>query len=181
MAKEAKEEGAAAPSTFSLTVEMESPIVNVSTGTTGSVVIVDIRKIPNVVMAELVRQGIIKPLTDISKGDDTDAKWHERRLARRDNWYAGDYSVRGGGVADRVGVQMRLEIEAVYKSKGVTGKALKEAIKGTASQILARRYPDEAKRAEADAHFRKLATEALRKVDEAAAKLQVDPDKIDLF
>lgn len=176
------EEGAPAPELFRLTVEMESPIVNVATGTTGSIVMVDIRKIPNNVMAELVRQGIIKPLTDISKKEeDTPAQWHDRRLKRRDNWYNGDYTVRGGGTPDRIGVQMKLEIEAAFKERGVLGKALKEATKGSAKEILERKYPDAAKRAAADAHFRAKAIAELQRLDEAAAKLEVKAEDVELF
>ena len=61
-------------------------------------------KIPETVGLELVRQGIIKPLTDISKdakqGDESWNEPHQRRLKKIENWYNGDYAVRGGGHPD---------------------------------------------------------------------------------
>lgn len=97
-------------------------------------------RIPANVGLELVRQGIIKPLTDISKdakqGDESWNEPHKRRLAKVDNWYNGDYAVRGGGVADPVGAQMKEELTAELKRKGLTVKSHPDLFKGRVNDML---------------------------------------------
>lgn len=97
-------------------------------------------RIPATVGVELVRQGIIKPLTDISKdakqGDESWNEPHKRRLAKVENWYNGDYAVRGGGVADPVGAQMKEELTLELKAKGLTPKSHAELFKGRVADML---------------------------------------------
>jgi len=97
-------------------------------------------RIPANVGVELVRQGIIKPLTDISKdakqGDESWNEPHKRRLAKVDNWYNGDYAVRGGGVADPVGAQMKEELTLELKAKGLTAKTHADLFKGRVADML---------------------------------------------
>lgn len=97
-------------------------------------------RIPANVGLELVRQGIIKPLTDISKdakqGDESWNEPHKRRLAKVENWYAGDYAVRGGGVADPVGAQMKEELTLELKAKGLTAKTHPDLFKGRVGDML---------------------------------------------
>lgn len=96
--------------------------------------------IPAIVGLELVRQGIIKPLTDISKdakqGDESWNEPHARRQAKIKNWYAGDYAVRGGGVADPVSAQMKEELTMELKAKGLTVKSHPELFKGRVGDML---------------------------------------------
>jgi hypothetical protein len=96
--------------------------------------------IPANVGVELVRQGIIKPLTDISKdakqGDESWNEPHARRLAKVKNWYAGDYAVRGGGVADPVSAQMKEELTLELKAKGLTAKSHPDLFKGRVGDML---------------------------------------------
>jgi hypothetical protein len=157
------------------TIELIDSKVSVPTGKSGHIVTVDLERIAPNVLAELLRQGCIKPLTDISQSaDETEVQWHERRLKRVENWYAGDFTVRGGGTADPVAVQMKEEIVRTLRDKGVDRKVVAEKTKGTASQILERFYPDEAKREAAVAHFRKLAEGTLAERKKAAAKVSID-------
>lgn len=99
-------------------------------------------KVPANVGLELVRQGIIKPLTDISKdakqGDESWNEPHARRLKKVENWYNGDYAVRGGGVADPVGAQMKADLTDELKSKGLNPKneAHKPAFTGRVGEML---------------------------------------------
>jgi hypothetical protein len=97
-------------------------------------------RIPANVGVELVRQGIIKPLTDISKdakqGDESWNEPHKRRLAKVENWYNGDYAVRGGGVADPVSAQMKEELTMKLKAKGLTIKANPNLFKGRVGDML---------------------------------------------
>jgi hypothetical protein len=83
-------------------------------------------RIPAVVGLETCRQGLIKPITDISKdAKQGDESWHEphkRRLAKIENWYNGDYAVRGGGVADPIGAQMKADLTAELRAKGLNPK-----------------------------------------------------------
>lgn len=100
-------------------------------------------RIPESVGIELCRQGIIKPLTDISKdakqGDESWNEPHKRRLAKVELWYNGDYAAKGGGVPDPVTAQMRVELVDELKDKGVTDKAMKEHdIKGSFTQMMDR-------------------------------------------
>jgi hypothetical protein len=152
---------------------MPDPVVSVKSGDSGFIAQCDARKVAPKVGLELLRQGIIKPLTDISRDKQIEETWeqtHKRRLARIANWYAGDFSVRGGGVADPVGVQMKEEISNAYKAAGVTGADLKEAVKGRADEILARVYEgDELK--ERLAHYRAKAEATLATRRAAADKL----------
>jgi hypothetical protein len=97
-------------------------------------------RIPANVGLELCRQGIIKPLTDISKdAKQGDESWHEphkRRLQKVENWYNGDYAVRGGGVADPVGAQMKVELEADFLSAGLGKKSHADCFKGRVGDML---------------------------------------------
>lgn len=97
-------------------------------------------RIPANVGLELVRQGIIKPLTDISKdAKQGDESWHEphkRRLAKVENWYNGDYAVRGGGIADPVSAQMKEELTMELKGKGLTPKSHPDLFKGRVAEML---------------------------------------------
>jgi hypothetical protein len=97
-------------------------------------------RIPANVGLELVRQGIIKPLTDISKdakqGDESWNEPHQRRLKKVDNWYNGDYAVRGGGVPDPIGAQMKEELAAELKRKGLTAKSHPDCFKGRVGDML---------------------------------------------
>jgi hypothetical protein len=119
-------------------IELVDPIVTVPTGRSGHIVQVDLRKVPDNVLAELLKQGVIKPLTDISKDpDETEVQWHERRRKRVENWYNGDFTVRGGGTSDPVAVQMKEELVNAYMA--ASGKSRKEItafVKGTAVQFL---------------------------------------------
>lgn len=97
-------------------------------------------RIPANVGLELVRQGIIKPLTDISKdakqGDESWNEPHKRRLAKIENWYKGDYAIRGGGVADPIGTQMKEELVLELKGKGLTAKSHPDLFKGKVGDML---------------------------------------------
>lgn len=97
-------------------------------------------RIPANVGVELVRQGIIKPLTDISKdvkqGDESWNEPHKRRLAKVECWYNGDYAIRGGGVADPIGTQMNEELTLELKAKGLTAKSHPEFFKGKVGDRL---------------------------------------------
>lgn len=97
-------------------------------------------RIPANVGLELCRQGIIKPLTDISKdakqGDESWNEPHERRLKKVENWYNGDYAVRGGGVADPVATQMKVEFESDLKDKGLSAKKYPDLFKGRVGDML---------------------------------------------
>ena len=118
---------------------MTDPVVNIKAGDSGHITQLDFRKVHPDVGVELLRQGGIKPLTDISRDKATEETWAQvadRRLARVKNWYAGDYSVRGGGVADPVAVQMKEEIIAVYIQNGATRKEAQAFVKGTAAQFI---------------------------------------------
>lgn len=127
--------------TYSRTFNLLDPIIRIETGKgSGQFVIVDVRKIPDNVLNQLVVEGIRKPLTDINKDkekEETLQMVHERRLKRVANWYNGDFSVRGGGTADPVLVQMKEEIIAVYIKAGLPRKAAEKHVKGTALQFLA--------------------------------------------
>jgi hypothetical protein len=107
---------------------------------TGLYVRVKPSAIPATVGVELVRQGIIKPLTDISKdakqGDESWNEPHARRLAKVKNWLAGDYAVRGGGVADPVSAQMKEELTMELKAKGLTIKTHPDVFKGRVGDML---------------------------------------------
>ncbi len=89
---------------------------------------------------ELVRQGMTKPLTDISKdvkqGDESWNEPHARRLAKIEHWYSGDYAVRGGGVADPVSAQMKEELTIELKGKGLSPKGHPALFKGRVSDML---------------------------------------------
>lgn len=108
---------------------------------TGLYVRVKPSAIPANVGLELARQGIVKPLTDISKdakqGDESWNEPHKRRLAKVQNWLNGDYAVRGGGVADPVGAQMKVEFETELKNKGLTPKTHPDLFKGRVADMLA--------------------------------------------
>lgn len=97
-------------------------------------------RIPATVGLELCRQGIIKPLTDISKdakqGDESWNEPHARRVAKVNNWYNGDYAVRGGGVADPIGAQMKEELTMELKAKGLTPKSHADLFKGRVGDML---------------------------------------------
>lgn len=133
----------AAWATITAAVEANEPageIVIPSGKETSLYVRVKPSKIPVAVGIELVRQGIIKPLTDISKdAKQGDESWHEphkRRLAKVENWYAGDYAVRGGGVADPVSAQMKEELTMELKAKGLTPKTHADLFKGRVGDML---------------------------------------------
>ena len=124
-------------------VEANEPageIVIASGKDTGLYVRVKPSKIPHNVGVELLRQGIIKPLTDISKdakqGDESWNEPHKRRLAKVENWYNGDYAVRGGGVADPVSAQMKEELTLELKAKGLTAKSHPDLFKGRVGDML---------------------------------------------
>lgn len=159
--------------------EPAGEIVIASGKDTGLYVRVKPSDIPAVVGLELVRQGIIKPLTDISKAPEDEGRWqfaHDRRLQKVANWKAGDYAVKGGGVADPVAAQMRVELEGQLKAKGLGDKALKEkGIKGNCGQMLDAliaagvKLDKEAKMAE----LREIATKRLAERGKAAAGLDL--------
>lgn len=122
--------------------EPAGEVVIASGKDTGLHVRVKPSRIPVAVGVELVRQGIIKPLTDISKdakqGDESWNEPHQRRLKKIENWYAGDYAVRGGGVADPVGAQMKADLTDELKGKGLNPKneAHAAAFKGRVGDML---------------------------------------------
>lgn len=97
-------------------------------------------RVPVNVGLELVRQGIIKPLTDISKdakqGDESWQQPHERRLKKVELWYAGDYAMKGGGVSDPIGAQMKEEFALQLKNKGVAPKKHPDLFKGKVGDML---------------------------------------------
>lgn len=97
-------------------------------------------RIPANVGLELVRQGIIKPINDISKdqkqGDESWNEPHQRRLKKVENWYNGDYAVRGGGVADPVSAQMKEDLTAELKAKGLSPKTHADLFKGRVGDML---------------------------------------------
>ena len=107
---------------------------------TGLLVRVKPSRIPATVGLELCRQGIIKPLTDISKdakqGDESWNEPHARRAKKVENWYNGDYAVRGGGVADPIGAQMKVELEADFLSAGLGRKTHADCFKGRVGDML---------------------------------------------
>lgn len=110
---------------------------------TGLYVRVKPSRIPATVGLELANQGIRKPLTDISKdakqGDESWNEPHKRRLAKVELWYNGDYAAKGGGVPDPVTAQMREELVAELKDKGLSDKTMKEhEIKGSFTQMMDR-------------------------------------------
>lgn len=122
--------------------EPAGEIIIASGKDTGLRVHVKPSRIPANVGVELVRQGIIKPLTDISKdakqGDESWHEPHQRRLKKVENWYNGDYAVRGGGVADPVGAQMKADLTDELKSKGLNPKnaAHADCFKGRVGDML---------------------------------------------
>jgi len=91
-------------------------------------------KLPATIAVDLLEAGIRKPITDISvdkESEGSDWKFaHERRTKRRDNWYNGEFSVRGGS-ADEIGVQMKEEFTLYLKSKGLTAAKFPDYFKGT--------------------------------------------------
>lgn len=97
-------------------------------------------KIPATVGIELVRQGIIKPLTDISKdakqGDESWQQPHDRRLKKVESWYSGEYALRGGGASDPIAVQMKEELTLELKGKGLTPKSHPDLFKGRVGDML---------------------------------------------
>lgn len=183
--------------TYKVTIELADPVIVVPTGKdTNLFVHVDVRKINADVMAELLRQGVIKPLTDISKDKDKEESWqdvHERRRKRVENWYNGDFSVRGGGVQDPVAAQMREEIVMTYVKAGVPRTTAQKHVKGTAAQFLKAQgdaklkdgdFTSEAERdawiKERSDHYRAKAVETLGKVTKAAGGIKVDITKLDI-
>ena len=133
----------AAWATLAAAIEANEPsgeVVIASGKDTSLFVRVKPSRIPASVGLELVRQGIIKPLTDISKdakqGDESWHEPHQRRLKKVDNWYNGDYAVRGGGVADPVAVQMKEELTLELKAKGLTAKSHPDLFKGRVAEML---------------------------------------------
>lgn len=107
---------------------------------TGLYVRVKPSRIPPEVGVELVRQGIIKPLTDISKdvkqGDDSWHQPHNRRLKKVESWYNGEYALRGGGASDPIAVQMKEELTLELKAKGLTAKTHPDLFKGRVGDML---------------------------------------------
>lgn len=175
---------------------MPDPIINIKAGDSGHVTTLDFTKVHPDVGVELLRQGGIKPLTDISRDVKTEETWGQvadRRLARVKNWYAGDYSVRGGGVADPVAVQMKEEIIAVYISKGAAPGEARKFVKGTAAQFIAAQGvaanpgadDDPNVREARDAwiterldHYRTLAEATLKERGKSTAKLDLSSIKL---
>lgn len=147
---------------------------------TGLYVRVKPSKVPANVGVELVRQGIIKPLTDISKdqkqGDETWQQPHERRLAKVKNWYNGDYAVRGGGVADPVGAQMKEELALELKGKGLTQKTHPDLFKGRVADMLDALIAAGAKvdKEATMTRLRESATARLAERGKAAASIKLD-------
>lgn len=134
---------AAAWATIAAHIEANEPageIVIPSGKDTGLYSRVKPSRIPVNVGVELCRQGIIKPLTDISKdakqGDESWNEPHKRRLAKIDNWYNGDYAVRGGGVADPIGAQMKVDFEAELLRVGMTKKTHPDLFKGRVGDMV---------------------------------------------
>jgi hypothetical protein len=107
---------------------------------TGQWVSIKPSRIPPNVGLELVRQGIIKPITDISKdakqGDESWKEPHARRTKKVELWYGGDYAAKGGGVADPVGAQMKVEFTGQLKAAGVGLKTHADLFKGSVGQML---------------------------------------------
>lgn len=170
---------------------MPDPIVNIKAGDSGHVSTLDFTKVHPDVGVELLRQGGIKPLTDISRDVKTEETWAQvadRRLARIKNWYAGDYSVRGGGVADPVAVQMKEEIIATYIAHGAAPGEARKFVKGTAAQFIANQAAanedlktDEERAAwikERLDHYRSVAEATLKERGKGAAKLDLSTLKI---
>jgi hypothetical protein len=137
-------------------------------------------KIPATVGVELVRQGIIKPLTDISKdakqGDESWNEPHARRVAKVNNWYAGDYAVRGGGVADPVSAQMKEELTMELKGKGLTVKTHPDVFKGRVGDMLDALIAAGAKvdKEATMTRLRESATKRLADRGKAAATIKLD-------
>lgn len=144
MTKQTNEKLAEAWATITAAIEANEPageIVIPSGKGTNLYVRVKPSRVPLAVGLECVRQGFIKPLTDISLNKETDeGNWkfpHERRLKKVELWYSGDYAAKGGGVPDPVSAQMREELVAELKAKGLTAKVMAEkGIKGTVGQML---------------------------------------------
>lgn len=162
---------------------MDDPVISIRAGKDSKHInMCDLRKVHPRVGLELLRQGAIKPLTDISRDkakDETDTDLHRRRQEKIANWYNGDFTVRGGGTPDPVGRQMKEEIIAVYRKNGADLNSAegKEMIKGTAAQILARVYGDGTEEFKAAMeHFRKLAAETIK--ERSTAKVDVKSIKL---
>lgn len=160
---------------------MYGEIVIASGKDTGMMTRIDPVKIPGNVGVENCRQGLIKPITDISPSVKDGETWetaHGRRLKRIANWYAGDYSVRGGGVEDPISSTMKVILTEEYTAAGFDMKSaeVKEGLKGTAQQILARQF--EGKELEEELEkYRGLASERIKARSEAAAEIKIDPKK----
>lgn len=107
---------------------------------TGLYVRVKPSRIPDNVGIELVRQGITKPLTDISKdvkqGDENWQQPHDRRLKKVESWYNGEYALRGGGASDPIAVQMKEELTMELKAKGLKPKEHADLFKGRVGDML---------------------------------------------
>lgn len=170
---------------------MADPVVNIKAGDSGHLATLDFRKVHPDVIIELVRQGGIKPLTDISRDIKTEETWqqvNDRRRKRIENWYAGDYSVRGGGVADPVAVQMKEEIIATYIAHGASPGEARKFVKGTAAQFIAQQAAantdlttDDERQAwitERLNHYRGLAETTLRERGKSTDKLDLSAIKL---
>lgn len=149
----------------------------------GLFVRVNPERIPFNVGLALAREGINKPLTDMSRNKETEEtmqQLHERRLNRVKLWYGGDYAAKGGGVGDPIAVQMKEEIIAVYMAHGLTRKEAEKHVKGTAAQFLAREAEGkpEGWLAEKTAQYRAAAEATLK--ERGAVKVKVDLSKINL-
>lgn len=171
--------------TFTVTITLPLDQVTIPCGDgSGLSNTIELAKVHADVWPELLRQGLIKPLTDINRDKDDGDSWrnaHARRAKRIENWYNGDYTVRGGGVGDPILVQMREELIAVYVRHGLTRKAAEKHVKGTAVQFLtaeAKKQKGDEKAqaawlAEKIEHYRKVATDTLAKKKKAVESIDV--------
>lgn len=113
------------------TVSVKSP--------NGRIVQCDLRKVPAAVGKLFIAGYVEKRLADISKNSTkggTENDVHDQRQKVVQTWYGGDFSMKGGGTADPVAVQMKEEIISVYIKHGLAPNAARKHVKGTAVQFL---------------------------------------------
>lgn len=101
---------------------------------------IDPTKLPFEIAFKMLEAGMTKPITDISVNKEKGETWpdaHQRRVAKRDGWYKGEWNQKGGQ-ADEVTAQMKVEFEEFLKDNGFKKSvdANKELFKGNIQQML---------------------------------------------
>lgn len=158
-----------------------NPVVSVKSPN-GHIVQCDLRKVPANVGALFAPGFVEKRLSDISKNSTkggTENDVHEQRRKVVETWYAGDLTMRGGGTADPVAVQMKEEIVAAYIAAGAAPAEARKFVKGTAMQFLqamAEKQPEAEREAWLKAkveHYRTKAEATLKTRQKEGAKVDI--------